>query len=1062
MTSEIFRFVNLRGTLRDPNGPATTPPIGLTSGDPTTLNTDLSKMRASGGDRSKLAGIAAKFIGSDQYALRAALPVDIPRLSAWYASQPARASAATLAAGVKALLGVDVKTLVTSAGYVQTRRRIADSVLALTVQGENSKDKGIVSGYMRLCGLLEFLATAPATTIDRDRVVGTRILLPSEIFPLPPTTNPRDAEADQAAADRAKQRAKDEKSIEQLAQQISDMQSAITELHGALRADTNDLRQAKSVGTTVSAKAAAGGKAAKAAAGKTVFRPSSGPLSAGVLSAKAVGKLSATTSKMLGNLGVANQFVDVPYAVVSFEGQIATTAAKLFQAPNARTVTRVGDQWIPRGNAGLLQGFSDTWSTPGSCSAPATDDPSSATPTVPATTQSAIRPIGVADLLLVRQELKRYELGEIAHVENVMKTESRRRKHREVTKTTETVTEETEVTNEESRDLETTDRYELQQESDNVVKEDSSRNLALSISASYGPFASGTANISSATGDSKETTTKNAMNYAREVVDKAVKKVQTRVLERRTVTTVHEVADISHHDFDNTKGTEHVQGVYRWLDKIYSAQVTSYGLRLMFELVVPEPSAFYRYALTAAPPEGMTLTLPDPPGYCHHPSGTFVPLAPSDVSPANYQFWVSKYGVSGIDPPPPLHKTIGITLAEEPADGDDFTTIMNNDLQVPSGYAAERAWVGGEPLLYDGATPPAFVNFHVGRTEINVNEAGPMNGEDAAIPVVAHGYRVAAVAVTIEVLCTRMPETLAAWQLSTYNKIVGAYNDLKSQYDAALSRLELNAQSGSGVLGKNPDANREIERRELKRQSISLFTNQQYDDFDAMRRGVPPYGYPQMNIAEAAAEGSYIEFFEQAFEWVNMSYLFYPYFWGRKAEWPNYLRQDDSDPLFAQFLQAGAARVQIPVTPGFEQAVLYLLQTGNKPWEEDDSAFQIQGSLYKSMVDEIIDEQRGAFNKGQGTIAVTHGGATVTGNGTAFDRTLHIDRDIMIAYRIYRVIDVVSPTELTLDRGYVDASATGIPYSFGGRRVGDAWEVKVPTSLVFLQPDNSLPDFTDA
>jgi len=44
----------------------------------------------------------------------------------------------------------------------------------------------------------------------------------------------------------------------------------------------------------------------------------------------------------------------------------------------------------------------------------------------------------------------------------------------------------------------------------------------------------------------------------------------------------------------------------------------------------------------------------------------------------------------------------------------------------------------------------------------------------------------------------------------------------------------------------------------------------------------------------------------------------------------------------------------------------------------------------------------------------------------------------------------------------VDASATGIPYSFGGRRVGDAWEVKVPTSLVFLQPDNSLPDFTDA
>src|SRR5262249_5369118 len=148
-------------------------------------------------------------------------------------------------------------------------------------------------------------------------------------------------------------------------------------------------------------------------------------------------------------------------------------------------------------------------------------------------------------------------------------------------------TTETETTSEESRDLETTDRYELQQESDAVIKEESSRNMALSISASYGPFASGTANIGTSTGESKETTTKNAMNFAREVVDKAVKKVQDRVLERRTITTMHEIADISRHGFDNAQGADHIQGVYRWLEKVYSAQVTSYGLRLMFELVVP-------------------------------------------------------------------------------------------------------------------------------------------------------------------------------------------------------------------------------------------------------------------------------------------------------------------------------------------------------------------------------------------------------------------------------------------------------------------------------------------
>ena len=217
-----------------------------------------------------------------------------------------------------------------------------------------------------------------------------------------------------------------------------------------------------------------------------------------------------------------------------------------------------------------------------------------------------------------------------------------------------------------------------------------------------------------------------------------------------------------------------------------------------------------------------------------------------------------------------------------------------------------------------------------------------------------------------------------------------------------------------------------------------------------------------MNVPEAIAEGKYIRFFEQAFEWVNISYLFYPYFWGRKSEWPDYLRQDDTDPLFGEFLRAGAARVQVPVTPGYEQALLNLLQLGTKPWEEDDQAFDVQGSLYKSMVDEIINEQLGAFNKGQGTIAVTQGDTAVTGVLTAFDKTLHLDRDIMIANRVYRVADVASATQITLDRPYQDDSGTGKSYSFGGRLVGDPWEVRVPTSLVYLQPDNTLPDFTNA
>ena len=57
-----------------------------------------------------------------------------------------------------------------------------------------------------------------------------------------------------------------------------------------------------------------------------------------------------------------------------------------------------------------------------------------------------------------------------------------------------------------------------------------------------------------------------------------------------------ETEEVNTHGFDNTEGTEHAVGVYRWLDKLYQGQVKNYGKRLMFEMVVPEPAAFHKYA----------------------------------------------------------------------------------------------------------------------------------------------------------------------------------------------------------------------------------------------------------------------------------------------------------------------------------------------------------------------------------------------------------------------------------------------------------------------------------
>ena len=98
-----------------------------------------------------------------------------------------------------------------------------------------------------------------------------------------------------------------------------------------------------------------------------------------------------------------------------------------------------------------------------------------------------IKPIGVADLKVVKQRLARYEAGEIAHVENVMATESRGREHRRFRQTEETTIVERERTEESERDLQTTERFELQQESQRTIQSETKFEAGAEISASYGP-----------------------------------------------------------------------------------------------------------------------------------------------------------------------------------------------------------------------------------------------------------------------------------------------------------------------------------------------------------------------------------------------------------------------------------------------------------------------------------------------------------------------------------------------------------------------------------------------
>jgi hypothetical protein len=114
--------------------------------------------------------------------------------------------------------------------------------------------------------------------------------------------------------------------------------------------------------------------------------------------------------------------------------------------------------------------------------------------------------------------------------------------------------------------------------------------------------------------------------------------------------------------------------------------------------------------------------------------------------------------------------------------------------------------------------------------------------------------------------------------------------------------------------------------------------------------GNPTWPHPVMPAS--VQKGELIRFFELAFEWEQISYVFFPYFWGRKDPfWYDKLRLHSEDSAFQDFLRSGSARVVLPVRLGFEAALQYYFVTG-QVWGGGDPP-QVNDPNYIPITQEI-------------------------------------------------------------------------------------------------------------
>lgn len=972
--------------------------------------------------------------------------------------------------------------------------KLSDSLIACSIETEEDDTvkklrPKLVRG-MRLARLLEMLAQGDKK-LQANGAISKRltalVLLPKELFPLPAKDTKKEREDVLKKYEVEKERIeKQREKTFNLVKELESLRNAKTEINIVHRQISRPEREKEREQRfkdieTEQKKAAAGGGALpsfifgrKNASIEFQAKHFTEKDTSWILTEKAGEKLSNETKKTLEGMCIDLKAVNVREATREIEAKISSLSERINAAPPKSSTVKIGNTFVSKGLVMPLvpKGITLVQPAPGTFDVrvPTAPEPPILTRISVPTGKGNIQPIGYMDLFVVREHILRYEGGDVAHIENILKGEKKIRRHTRKRETEEILELEKEEIKETERDLQSADKFELQVEAQTAAQQKLS--VEAGVEAVYrGVSFEVKANAGFAYERATQESNRKAQNISREVIDKTVSNIQERVREKRVTRTRELIEEKNLHEIDNTKGEENITGVYQWVNKVHRVEVVNYGRRLMFEFIVPEPAAFFRHAETLKPIEGVTMEKPEPPVYLSmalNPQSPFAfnlnvadaearPLQPEDITEDNYLHWVAKYNVRDAETPPPASKIIGLAVNEKPEDetGNNVPKSIG-ELSVENGYEAVTANI----LCTSTNHPAGYIRVAVGAHSTEFwggSTSIDMCFEDGKIPVTIVFYRMASIGIIVEVTCMRKDNKYKEWKRKTYGAIISAYQELKSQYDQKLAAAQV--QEGVAIEGRNTLKNREIERTEIKKASISLITGQHFDLFDAMRGSIAPHNYPQMDIKESTAEGRYIQFFEQAFEWYNISYIFYPYFWGRKDNWIDNLHLSDPDPTFEKFLQAGAARVLVPVRPGYEQAILHYLETETgEIWEGGDPP-HVEDDFYVSIVDAIKEDQGHSVVEGKGTLSVANDNTLVTGTGSEFTEEDDENREIFIRGKRYLIARVEGLDKIHLQNKYKGATEANLKYELGLQFIGEPWDVTIPTSLVWLQKDAKLPEW---
>jgi hypothetical protein len=409
----------------------------------------------------------------------------------------------------------------------------------------------------------------------------------------------------------------------------------------------------------------------------------------------------------------------------------------------------------------------------------------------------------------------------------------------------------------------------------------------------------------------------------RQITEKATSRSKTERKVEFHFATETGTSDLAFQEIVNKSATPVTWAYHRLMTK-WKVSLSRYDVRMTYDLIVPDPADRLLRHYQRIRELELALARPDE-----------LEVAVTGVSRDNWQALSTKYGVPLESPPEARMATVAAASHRESEKKQAEAQVLN--LTAPQGYQFSGGYLATWRVDGYGKAPILHVNTAANGSALR-GAAGTFPWMYSVVWTGSTEGGSASLQVKAEITLT--DAGFEQWQTSSWQRIGDAHaaqrERRRSDWQAELEGLR---ERLGGIEGL---ALRKREHEEIMRVALSWLVGPEFDFYpdelpapDQDLGGALGLYTAQGRVRSAAVHEAFlrhadrVRFLHQAIEWENLIYIVYPYFWTHESRWE--AKDDISHPDFVHqsFLRGGAARVVLTVRPGFEEAFLAYMRSGD-------------------------------------------------------------------------------------------------------------------------------------